>query len=120
MSGLDLERIDAQQVQFKAELAKRGASPLAALLTLSEAARMLAITVPALRELIAANVVLTMTRRGRELVPRSEVDRLLPADPAKLTIRRKRSAPRELAKVRAPYEGARAILLRVRAAKRQR
>lgn len=122
MSAVDLERIEALIMELKAELSRRGATPLPTLLTLKMAARELSVGMTKLRELVAANVVLTVPLGGRPMVPRSEIERLSkvgPPKPAPLKGEAKRLAG-SLAKLRAPMPGARELLLKVRNARNPR
>lgn len=121
MSAVDLERIEALIMELRQELLKRGATPLPTLLTLPMAARELSVGMTKLRELIASNVVLTVTELGREKVPRSEIERLSQVEPPKVALRgeAKRLAG-SLAKLRGATLGAQALKLRVRDTKRPR
>ena len=103
------------------ELERRGARPLPTLLRLSDAARELSVGMTKMRELVKAHVVMSVQLGGRELVPRSEIERLSTVSPPKVALTGKAARlAASLAKVREPIPGAAAAAVSVRNAKRPR
>ena len=100
---------------LRACLQKRGVKPTPTVLPLKEAAKRLKVTLPEARELIAAHILYTVTEDQEEMVPVSEIERLLEANPPKpLTLTELRVA-KKLSRLTTP--GGPAALQRLRSAR---
>lgn len=121
MSALELERIEVLLVGLQKELERRGAQPLPTLLTLQAASKELSVGMTKMRELVKSHVVMTVQLGGREMVPRSEIERLATVSPPKVALRgeAKRLAG-SLAQLRAPSQSAKSVAVSVRNARRPR
>ncbi len=120
MSKSDLERIEGLLIGIRTHLEEH-AAVLPALLTMKAAAKQLSVGMTKFRELVRANVVLTVDLDGRQMVPASEITRLSHVDRPKVTLTPKAQRLADsLKKVHEPIPGAKEAVISVRNAKRPR